>query len=134
MGRQIFVNLPVRDLQRSIDFFTGLGFELNPRFTDDKATCMVVGNGRYVMLLAEHFFRSFTTKDVCNTVTHTESIIAVSADSREDVDDLVNKALAAGGRPSGDRIDDGPMYGWSFQDLDGHLWEVIHMDPAGLAP
>ncbi|MDQ4008085.1 MAG: VOC family protein [Actinomycetota bacterium] len=133
MSRQIFVNLPVKDLQKSIDFFTGLGFEFNPQFTDDKATCMVIGNGSYVMLLAEDFFRSFTRKDVCNTMTHTEAILAISAESRESVDDLVNQALAAGGQPSSDPIDDGPMYGWSFQDLDGHLWEVIYMDPAALA-
>ena len=132
MRSTIFINLPVRDLQKSTDFFKQLGFEFNPQFTDENCTCMVIGQDSFVMLFAETFFKTFTKKEVCDTGTHTEAIFALSADSREDVDALVNKALAAGGQPSNERLDDGPMYGWSFQDIDGHLWEVIYMDPSAV--
>lgn len=129
MARQIYVNLPVQNLDKSVEFFTELGFEFNPQFTDENATAMIVNDDAVVMLLVEEFFKSFTNKQVCDTTTHTEAILALSADSREHVDELVNKALAAGGQPSNDPMDEGFMYGWSFQDLDGHLWEVIYMDP-----
>lgn len=129
MNRQIFVNLPVTDLQKSIDFFTRLGFEFNPKFTDENATCMVIGDDSYVMLLAKEFFASFTTKDVIDAAAHTEAIVALSAESRAGVDELVDQALAAGGQPSKEAMDQGGMYGRSFQDLDGHIWEVIWMDP-----
>lgn len=132
MARMIFVNLPVKDLSKSIEFFTKLGFEFNAQFTDEKATAMVVSEQASVMLLTEDFYKSFTQKELVDTATHNEVIVAVSADSRQEVDDLVHKALAAGGTPSGAPIDDGPMYGWSFQDIDGHLWEVMYMDPAAL--
>ncbi|MGI8577404.1 MAG: VOC family protein [Nocardioidaceae bacterium] len=130
MSRHIFVNLPVKDLQQSIDFFTKLGFEFNAQFTDENASCMVISENSYVMLLVEDFFKTFTKKHLCDATTHTEAIVALSADSRQAVDDLVGQALDAGGRPSGDKMGQGPMYGWSFQDLDGHLWEIIYMDPA----
>ena len=129
MARQIYVNLPVQNLDKSVEFFTELGFKFNPQFTDENATAMIVNDDAVVMLLVEEFFKSFTNKQVCDTTTHTEAILALSADSREHVDELVNKALAAGGQPSNDPMDEGFMYGWSFQDLDGHLWEVIYMDP-----
>ena len=132
MTRKLFVNLPVSDLQRSIDFFTQLGFTFNPQFTDDSATCMLLSDEAFVMLLVEPRFRDFVTKQICDTTTHTEVIMCVSADSREEVDTLVHKALAAGGKPSNDPIDHGFMYGWSFQDPDGHLWEVMYMDPTGM--
>jgi uncharacterized protein len=132
MRRKIFVNLPVRDLPKSIEFFTQLGFEFNPQFTDENATCMVLSDDGYVMLLAEDFYRTFTNKSIVDTATHNEAILAISADSRAEVDSIVEKALAAGGSPSNDRVEDGPMYGWSFQDLDGHQWEVLYMDPAAL--
>lgn len=130
MATKLFVNLPVRDLQKSVEFFTGLGFSFDPAFTDDKATCMIVGGDSFVMLLVESRFKDFTSKEICSTDTHTEAILAVSADSREDVDELVNKALATGGQPSNQPTDMGGMYGWSFQDIDGHLWEVIWLDTA----
>ncbi|MGH3496765.1 MAG: VOC family protein [Nocardioidaceae bacterium] len=133
MARKIFVNLPVKDLARSVAFFTELGFEFNPQFTDDKATAMIVSDDAFVMLLVEDFYKTFTKKQVVDPTTHNEAIVALSADSREEVDDLVTKALAAGGQRSNDPIEDGPMYGASFQDVDGHLWEVIYMDPAALA-
>ncbi len=129
-SRKIFVNLPVRDLDKSVEFFTSLGFEFNAQFTDENATAMIVNDEASVMLLAEDFFKTFTSKQVCDTATHTEAILALSAESREEVDDLVTKAFASGGQPSSDPQDHGFMYGWSFQDLDGHVWEVMWMDPS----
>jgi predicted lactoylglutathione lyase len=129
IARKIFVNLPVKSLEKSVDFFTRLGFEFNPQFTDERATCMVLSDEAYVMLLVEDFFATFTQKDICDSTTHVEAIFALSADSREQVDELVDAALAAGAQPASDPIDHGFMYGGSFQDLDGHLWEVIWMDP-----
>lgn len=128
----IFVNLPVKDLNASVAFFTKLGFEFDPQFTDENATCMIVNEHAFVMLLVEGFFKTFTNKDVCDAATRTEAILALSADSREAVDDLVDKALAAGGSAASEPMDEGLMYGRSFQDLDGHLWEVIYMDPSVL--
>ncbi|GAA3753269.1 VOC family protein [Spinactinospora alkalitolerans] len=126
------MNLPVKDLRKSMDFFAKLGFAFDPQFTDDNAACMIISDDIFAMLLVEEFFASFTKKAVCDASTQTEAIIALSAESRAEVDDLVNKALAAGGRPSNDPIDQDGMYGWSFQDVDGHLWEVMYMDPAVL--
>jgi uncharacterized protein len=122
--RKIFVNLPVRDLERSVAFFTALGFSFDPEFTDERATAMVVNEDAFVMLLVEDFFSTFTGQPVPST---REAIIAFSADSPEEVDELVGRALAAGGAKAQDRISDGPMYGWSFLDPDGHQWELIHM-------
>jgi uncharacterized protein len=127
-SKQMFINLPVKDLQASIAFFTKVGFEFNPQYTDEFATCMIVGDNIFVMLLVEKRFKEFIKKDIVNAATSTEVIICISADSREQVDDMVNKALSAGGKPSNEPIDHGFMYGWSFQDPDGHLWEVVHMD------
>lgn len=132
MSRKIFVNLPVKNLTKSVEFFTRLGFEFNPQFTDENATAMIISEEAFVMLLVEDFYKSFITKQIADTATHSEAILAISADSRDEVDDLVNKALAAGGQPANDPMDQGPMYGWSFQDPDGHLWEVIYMDPSAL--
>jgi predicted lactoylglutathione lyase len=132
MATQIFVNLPVKDLGRSIDFFTRLGFHFDPRFTDEKAGCMMVEENIFVMLLAEKFFHSFIKKEICDTGRSAETILAVSAGSREQVDEMINRALAAGGStPSGPQ-DDGWMYGRGFQDPDGHLWEVLYMDATAL--
>ena len=132
MSRMIFVNLPVHDLSKSIDFFTSLGFEFNQQFTDDNATCMVVNEQACVMLLVTPFFAGFTTKDVADADTATEAILAVSADSREEVDVLVDKALALGGGVAKEPNDQGFMYGRSFYDLDGHAWEVLWMDPSAV--
>ena len=131
--RQIFVNLPVADLKKSIEFFTQLGFEFNPRFTNDQGGCMIIGPGASVMLLGEAFFRTFTRKQVCDTSQQTEAICALSCSSRAEVDELVNKALAAGGSPALAAQDHGFMYGWSFYDLDGHHWEVLYMEPQAVA-
>lgn len=127
-AKMIFVNVAVKDLQRSIDFFTHLGFGFDAQMTDEKATCMIVGENIYVMLLTEPFFETFTKKPLADPAASTEVIIAISADSRESVDELVQKALDAGGSASNDKMDNEYMYGWSFQDPDGHLWEVIYMD------
>jgi uncharacterized protein len=127
-SRQIFVNLAVRDLSRSMEFFRKLGFQFNPKFTDDKAACMIINDGAYVMLLAEPFFRTFTKKEICDTSAHTEGLFALSCGSRAEVDELVSKAKAAGGKHAMDPKDHGFMYGWSFYDLDGHHWEVLWMD------
>jgi len=131
-SRKIFVNLAVKDLGKAVDFFTELGFSFNPQFTDEQATCMIVSDEAFVMLLVEDRFKDFTKKEIVDSTTHTEAIVALSAESREQVDELVNKALSAGGQPANDPMDHGFMYGWSFQDLDGHLWEVIWMDPSAV--
>lgn len=129
-ARKIFVNLPVRDLQRSIAFFKELGFTFNAQFTDESATCMILSEEAYVMLLVEKRFKDFTRKQLCDTHTHTEALFCLSASSRAEVDELVHKAIAAGGTKAEDPQDHGFMYGWSFYDLDGHGWEVMWMDPA----
>ena len=134
MATKIFVNLPVKDLHKSIDFFTKLGFSFNPQFTDENATCMIIGEDIFVMLLVENFFKSFTKKEIADTSRSTEAILALSADSRQKVDELVDNAFAAGAKESNFTIDQGFMYGRSFQDLDGHLWEVMWMDPNAANP
>src|SRR3712207_5353233 len=121
MSRKLFVNLAVADLQRSVDFFTKLGFSFDPRFTDEQATCMIVSDEAFVMLLVRSRFKDFTKKGLCDATTHTEAILALSAESREQVDELADKALAAGGRPANDPLDHGFMYGRSFEDPDGHI-------------
>ena len=130
MSRKVFINLPVRDLEKSKAFFSTLGFEFNPQFTDDKGACMVLSEEGYVMLLTTPFFEGFTKRAVCDTSTHTEALIALSCESRAEVDELVQKAIDAGGAPAMPSMDHGFMYGHSFYDLDGHHWEVLWMDPA----
>jgi predicted lactoylglutathione lyase len=132
MSRMIFVNLPVQDLTKAVDFFASLGFEFNEQFSDDRATCMVVSEQACVMLLVTPYFSSFTTKDVTDAQSGTEVILAVSARSREEVDTLVDRALSLGGGVAKEPSDEGYMYGRSFYDLDGHAWEVMWMDPAAV--
>ncbi|HWM88426.1 MAG TPA: VOC family protein [Kofleriaceae bacterium] len=129
-NRQIYINLPIRDIKRSMEFFSRLGFEFNPKFSDDNAACMVINPDAYVMLLAEPYFKTFTKKQICDTSTHSEGLLAISCTSKADVDELVNKALGSGGTKAMDPVDHGFMYGWSFYDLDGHHWEVMWMDPS----
>ena len=129
---QLFVNLPVDDLERSIDFFTALGFEFDPRFTDENATCMLVGDDAFFMLLVRPYFEGFAPKPIGDTVGATTALYAVMVDSREAVDEMVHKALANGGKPSKDPQDHGFMYQWGFLDPDGHVFEVGWMDPAAL--
>lgn len=130
MPTQIFVNLPVKDLQKSIDFFGKLGYTFNPQFTDENATCMIIGEDIFAMLLVEPFFRTFIDKDIADAHKTTEVILALSAESRDGVDALVGKALAAGATEPRPAQDLGFMYQRSYQDLDGHLWEVFHMSGA----
>lgn len=132
MSRMIFVNLPVQDLTKSVEFFASLGFEFNEQFTDENATCMVISEQACVMLLVTPFFSTFTTRDVADAATGTEVILAVSAQSREEVDTLVDRALALGGGVAKQPSDEGYMYGRSFYDLDGHAWEVMWMDAAAV--
>ena len=128
-SRKLFVNLAVRDLKKSMEFFSKLGFEFNPKFTDDKAACMIISAEAYVMLLGEPFFRTFTTRELCDTSRQTEGLFGLSCGSRAQVDEMVKKAISAGGKRAADPQDHGFMYGCSFYDLDGHHWEVLWMDP-----
>ena len=129
MARQIYVNLPVRDLERSKHFFAHLGFGFNPQFTDENAACMIVSSDIYVMLLVESFFKTFTDKALCDATRSTEVLVCLSCESRAEVDELVKKAVAAGGAAPREAKDYGFMYQHGFQDPDGHIWEVLFMDP-----
>lgn len=133
MPTRIFVNLPVKNLPRSVAFFTKLGYRFDPRFTDENATCMIVGENIYVMLLVESFFKRFTHKPICDATKSTEAIVALSAESRDEIDDLVARAVAAGATTPRAPEDLGFMYQHGFEDPDGHLWELVHMDKAALA-
>jgi len=132
MSTQIFLNLPVRDLPASKAFFNALGYATNPSFTNDEAACLVISDSIYVMLLVEPFFQGFTRKTICDARTHTEAILCLSAESRAGVDALADKAIAAGGSETLEAKDYGFMYQRSFQDPDGHQWEVVHMDDAAM--
>jgi predicted lactoylglutathione lyase len=125
----IFVNLPVKDLDRSKDFFTKLGFGLNLQFTDENAACIVIGDNIFAMLLREEFFKGFSKKEICDTSSCNEAIIALSADSREGVDAVATSALEAGASEVRGANDLGFMYSRDFLDPDGHMWEVLWMDP-----
>lgn len=132
MATKIFVNLPVKDLNKSVEFFTKLGYKFNPQFTNEKATCMIVSDNIFVMLLVREFFKTFIKKEIADTTKTTEVILALSADSKEQVDELVNNAIKAGATTPIDKQDQGFMYSWGFQDLDGHLWETMYMDPKAI--
>jgi predicted lactoylglutathione lyase len=129
MSTKIFVNLPVKDLDRSVKFFSKLGFTFNKQFTDEAATCMVVSDDIFVMLLTEPRFKDFTPKQIVDARKSTEVLVSLSRDSRADVDAMVKKAIAAGGSTYDEPEDHGFMYGHGFQDPDGHIWEVFWMDP-----
>ena len=134
MARKIFVNLPIRDMKRSRAFFDSLGFSFNPGFTNEQGACMVIGEHSFVMLLVEPFFQTFTKKPIHDAKKGTEVLVCLSCESRAEVDDLVRKALAAGGTAPNAPQDHGFMYGHGFEDPDGHLWEVMWMDPAAAPP
>jgi len=127
MPMQTYVNLAVKDLQKSIAFFRALGFSFEPRFTNESGACMIVSENTFVMLLAEGFFKTFITKEVCDARKSTEILIALACASRGEVDELATRALRAGARISRDAQEQGGMYGLSFEDLDGHIWELFHM-------
>jgi predicted lactoylglutathione lyase len=132
MHSQIFVNLPVKDLKRAVGFYTKLGYTFNPQFTDEKATCMIVGENLFVMLLVEKFFSTFTNKAITDTSKATEVLTCVSCDSKAQVDELVSKARDAGAKVPRQSQDHGFMYAHGYEDLDGHTWELIHM--SGMPP
>jgi predicted lactoylglutathione lyase len=132
MGTKIFINLPVKDLNRSIAFYTRLNYKFNPQFTNESGTCMIVGEDIFVMLLVEKFFKTFIPKGMADSETSNEAILAIMLESREKVDEMVKTALQAGGKPSMPPQDQPMMYGWGFQDPDGHLWEVGWMDPKAI--
>jgi hypothetical protein len=131
MSRQIYVNLPIKDMERSKAFFGKLGFSFNPQFTNEQGACMVVADGSiYVMLLVESFFKTFTKKAVADTTKSTEVLVCLSCESRAEVDELVAKARTAGATVPNAPQDHGFMYGHGFEDLDGHIWELAYMDMA----
>lgn len=128
MSQQIWINLPVKDVKRSIDFFDKLGYKFDERFTDENTTCMIISENIFVMLLNEDRFKDFTKKPIADAFSSTEVLLALSVDDRESVDALVNKANDAGAKTPIDKQDHGFMYQWGFEDLDGHQWEVFWMD------
>lgn len=129
MATQVFINLPVKDLDKTKTFFAALGYTFNEQFTNENAACMVISESIYAMLLVEPFFKSFIDKEIVDATKSTEVLIALSTDSRAEVDDLVNKAVAAGGTETRPAQDHGFMYTRSFNDLDGHIWEIFWMNP-----
>ena len=130
MVTNIFVNLPVKNLAKSIEFFTKLGFTFNPQFTDDSATCMIIGSNMFAMLLNEERFQGFAPKPISDAKKTTEVLLALSLESREEVAEMVKKAVAAGGATYAEPQDHGFMIQHGFEDLDGHIWEVFYMDPS----
>lgn len=132
MNTKIFVNLPVRDLPKAMEFFKALGFGFNPQFTDETAACMVVSGDIYVMFLTHEKFREFTPKAICDATKNTEVLVCLSCESRDKVNELIGKALAAGGTTYAASKDYGFMYQHSFQDLDGHIWELIYMETGAI--
>lgn len=131
MPRQIYVNLAVKDIDRSVNFFMRLGFDFDPKFSTENVACMIVGEDIFVMLLVESFFITFTDKELCDATKSTEVLVCLSCDSRAQIDDLVAKAAAAGGIIPREPQDYGYMYVHAFEDLDGHIWELVYMDPNG---
>ncbi|HTF94595.1 MAG TPA: glyoxalase/bleomycin resistance/extradiol dioxygenase family protein [Cellvibrio sp.] len=131
MPTQVFINFPVKDLEKSKAFFSALGYSFNPQFTDENAACMVISDTIYSMLLVEAFFQTFTHKTIVDGHTSKEVLVCLSCDSRAQVDEMVKKAIAAGGKAApAEPIDHGFMYYHGFEDLDGHNWEVMFMEPS----
>jgi predicted lactoylglutathione lyase len=132
MATKIFVNLPVKDLKKSMEFFSRLGYSFNRQFTDETAACMVISEDIYAMLLTHAKFQEFTPKAICDATKSSEVLVCLSCDSRAQVDEIVSKAVAGGGTTYKAPMDHGFMYGHAFQDLDGHIWEYIWMDPSAV--
>ena len=132
MATRIFVNLPVQDLNRSMEFFWALGYSFEPRFSDETAACMIVTDDIYVMLLTHEKFREFSPRPIADARESTEVLLALSCDSHEEVDETFDRAIAAGGTTFREPVDFGSMYGQSFQDPDGHVWEIFFMDPSAV--
>jgi uncharacterized protein len=134
MPTQVYVNLPVKNLKKSRDFFSRLGFRFNPLFSDDGGACMIVSDTIFVMLLVESRFKTFTPKAICDATRSTEVLLCLSVESRARVDDMVCTAAGAGGSIHKEPQDHGFMYGHGFQDLDGHIWELVYMNPTARHP
>ena len=132
MARKIFVNLPVKNLKSAMDFFSSLGFTFNPRFTDSTAAYMVISEDIYAMLLTHPKFKEFTPNPICDATKSTEALICLSCESRAAVDDTVSKAVAAGGKTYNRPQAHGFMYAHGFQKMDGHIWELIYMEPSAV--
>lgn len=130
--QMIFVNLATNDLETSKRFFTELGYSINPQFTTDDCACVVISDTIVAMLLTKQRYQDFTKKEIADSTQTSEVLLCLSAESRTKVDELVDKALSAGGAPAGEPQDHGFMYGRSFQDPDGHTWEVVWMDPSAV--
>lgn len=130
MSTKVFVNLPVKDLKKSMAFFKSLGFTFNPQFTNDDAACMVISEHNYAMLLTHKHFNRFVTKPISDARNATEVLIALGLESRAAVDDMVAKAVEAGGTEPRPKQDHGFMVQRTFEDLDGHIWEPFWMDPS----
>lgn len=134
MATEIYVNLPVKNLPRSRAFFESMGYHFNPQFSNDQGACLVISDTIYAMLLTEPFFKTFTKKAIADTQTSTEVLICLSCENRAQVDQLVAKAVAAGGTTPNPKQDHGFMYSHAFEDLDGHVWELVYMDPNATPP
>jgi predicted lactoylglutathione lyase len=134
MATKIFVNLPVKDLNRSKDFFTSIGFTINPQFTDDTAACVVISEDIYAMILTHAKFKEFTKKQIADATKTTEVLTCLTTDSKDKVNEMVDKAIAAGGTEARDPMDYGFMFARSFNDPDGHIWEVMWMDMNAAPP
>jgi predicted lactoylglutathione lyase len=132
MASKIFVNLPVKDLKRSVGFFSKLGYNVNPQFTDETAACLVVSEDIYVMLLTHTKFKEFTPKAICDATKSTEVLVCLSCESRQQVNDMVRTAITSGGTTYAESKDYGFMYQHGFQDPDGHIWELIYMEPSAI--
>jgi predicted lactoylglutathione lyase len=129
METNIFINLPVKDIVRSVTFFSQIGYHFNPKFSDQIAKCLIIADNIFVMLIEESFFKTFTEKEIADTSKTTEAIFSITATSREKVDEFMNNIIAAGGNEVMSPVDSSSMYSRSFQDPDGHQWEVFHMSP-----
>jgi predicted lactoylglutathione lyase len=132
MSTKTFVNLPVKDVAKTVEFFTTLGFSFNQQFSDENTKCMVISDDAYAMLHAEPAFKSFTQQDITDTSKSREVIVGLSAASREQVDDVLDKVVGGGGQALGDPVDEGFMYMRAFRDLDGHQWSFIYMDMSAM--
>ncbi|MET4562285.1 putative lactoylglutathione lyase [Lysinibacillus parviboronicapiens] len=131
-SQNIFINLPVKDLNKSTTFFKELGFEFNLQYTTEDTASMIINDNIFALLMLEERFKAFTKKEMVDPTTSAQAIFCLSADSRDQVNELVNKALSSGGKSSSDPQDHGFMYVWGFEDVDGHLWEIAYMDESAM--
>ena len=129
MVKEIFINLPIKDLRKSVEFFTKLGFKFDSQFTDENATCLIIGKNIFAMLVVEKYFKTFTSnKNVLDAKKNTEVLLALHVESIEKVDETIEKAIKAGGKEFREKQDHDFMYGRAFEDLEGHVWEIFNMD------